>query len=80
MIKTQSNQYDSSTIESSEYNFDNKKLCIIFKHATYVYLEVEYEDYFFFSTAESQGIALNTYIKGKYVFTKVDLKMIDNNI
>jgi hypothetical protein len=73
MIKTQSNKYDSSTIESSEYNFDNKRLHIVFKHATYEYADVEYADYFFFSTAESQGIALNTYIKGKYEYTKVDL-------
>jgi hypothetical protein len=78
MIKTQSNQYDSSTIESSEYNFDNKKLSIIFKHATYEYANVEYSDYFFFSTAESQGISLNTYIKGKYEFIKVDSKVLNN--
>tara|TARA_B110000285_G_C14859189_1_gene483708 strand:- start:436 stop:627 length:192 start_codon:yes stop_codon:yes gene_type:complete len=43
-----------------------------FKHATYIYDEVTLEDFLAFESAESQGKALNTFIKGKYEFNKVE--------
>jgi hypothetical protein len=72
MIKTQINEYDSSTVESSTYNLIGKTLCVEFKHATYEYLNVEHDDYLLFSTADSQGIALNAFIKGKYEYLKLE--------
>lgn len=69
MIKTQTNVYDSSTIESSTYDYKTKDLIVIFKHASYVYHEVKESDYVEFATADSQGKSLNRFIK-QYKFTK----------
>lgn len=71
MIKTQTNIYDSSTVEGSTYDFKTKELLVTFKHATYAYHEVKEEDYLSFRDAESQGKALNKYIK-PYKYTKFE--------
>lgn len=72
MIKTQSNTYDSSTVEASQYIYGTKELYVAFKHGSYLYKEVSEEDYIKFSTAKSQGIALNDVIKGNYKFEKIE--------
>lgn len=74
MIKTQTNTYDSSTVEASTYDYTNGQLFVTFKHATYLYLEVASEDYELFKGAESQGKALNEFIKPKYKFQKLELE------
>ena len=72
MITVQSNVYNSSTVESSAYNYKQKILTVLFNHATYVYYDVDAEAYNNFSTADSQGRALNEFIKGKYRFDKIN--------
>lgn len=69
MIKTQTNVYDSSTVEGSTYDYKTKDLIVTFKHATYVYHEVSEADYIGFRESDSQGKALNKFIK-PYKFTK----------
>lgn len=71
MIKIQTNTYDSSTVESSIYDFKTKELIVLFKHASYAYQNVKTEDYLAFRDAESQGKALNQYIK-QYKYTKLE--------
>lgn len=64
MIKTQTNTYDSSTIESSTYDFKEKELYISFKSDTvYLYQNVSKEIYESFRDSDSQGKALNSLIK-----------------
>ena len=70
MITTQTNVYDSSTVEASTYVFKTQTLYITFKHATYIYEGVSEEDYNAFANAESQGKSLNSLIKGKYEYKK----------
>lgn len=72
MIKTQTNIYDSSTVEASTYNFKTKDLIVSFKHGTYIYKDVSEVDYIAFSTDKSQGIALNNVIKGVYEYEKLE--------
>jgi hypothetical protein len=72
MIKTQTNIYDSSTIKASTYEYESKNLYVVFGHATYRYIEVPAEVYKEFANAESQGIALNSLIKGTYEFVKLE--------
>lgn len=72
MIKTQTNVYDSSTIEASTYVYDTKNLFINFKHGTYVYKDVSEDSYLEFANSKSQGIALNSIIKGVYKFEKLE--------
>ena len=72
MIKTQTNIYDSSTIKASTYEYESKNLYVVFGHATYRYIEVPVEVYKEFANAESQGIALNSLIKGTYEFVKLE--------
>ena len=72
MIKTQTNIYDSSTIEASTYDYKTKDLFVVFKHATYVYRDVSEVDYLTFANDNSQGIALNSVIKGTYKYEKVE--------
>lgn len=72
MIKTQTNIYDSSTIEASTYDYKTKDLFVVFKHATYVYRDVSEVDYSTFANDKSQGIALNSVIKGTYKYEKVE--------
>lgn len=64
MIKTQTNIYDSSTIDSSTYDFEEKELYISFKSDTvYLYQNVSKEIYESFRDSDSQGKALNSLIK-----------------
>ena len=70
MIKVQTNVYDSSTVEASTYIYKTKELFIAFKVDKYKYIDVSEEDYIKFSTADSQGIALNKFIKGTYAYEK----------
>ena len=72
MIKTQTNIYDSSTIKVSTYEYESKNLYVVFGHATYRYIDVPVDVYQEFANAESQGIALNGLIKGKYEFVKLE--------
>lgn len=71
MVLTQNNIYDSSTVEASSYNYKEQILTVLFNHATYVYHNVDAEAYQNFATADSQGRALNTFIKGKFEFEKI---------
>jgi len=72
MIKVQNNTYDSSTVQSSSYNYEHKTLTVHFNHATYLYKDVEVVDYVAFANAQSQGRSLNETIKGKYSFEKIN--------
>lgn len=72
MIRTQTNVYGSSTVESSTYNYTDKELFVTFKHATYLYPQVTIQDYESFRDAESQGKALNQFIKPKYEAQKLE--------
>lgn len=72
MINTQTNVYDSSTVEASTYNYKTKDLIVSFKHGIYVYKNVTEVDYLKFSTDKSQGIALNSFIKGVYEYEKIE--------
>jgi hypothetical protein len=72
MINSQTNIYDSSTIKASTYEYKSKNLYVVFGHATYRYIDVPAEVYQQFANAESQGISLNEFIKGKYEFEKLE--------
>jgi len=72
MIKSTHSQYDSSTLTSAAYNYEHKTLTVHFNHASYVYHGVEAADFEAFNSAQSQGKALNEYIKGKYEFEKIN--------
>lgn len=63
--------YDSSTLTHAAYNFTTKDLTVHFIHASYVYENVELKDYLAFESADSQGKALNEFIKPKYKFEKL---------
>lgn len=79
MIKVQNNTYDSSTVQSSSYNYKEQILTVHFNHATYVYKDVTVVDYLAFANAQSQGRALNETIKGKYSFEKInETKKVEN--
>jgi len=71
MITSATSHYDSSTLTSAAYNFKHKTLTIHFNHASYVYSGVNVEDWNAFNSAESQGKALNEFIKGKYEYEKL---------
>ena len=45
MITSTICQYDSSTLTSAAYNFKHKTLTVHFNHASYVYHEVDVQDY-----------------------------------
>ena len=77
MVLTQTNHYDSSLVKSSSYNYKEQILTVHFQSSTYVYRNVDAVDYNSFVSADSQGKALNEFIKGKYEFEKIneDLKV-----
>lgn len=75
MIKSQINHYDSSTVLSSAYNYEHKILTVHFNHATYIYSNVDVDTYNEFANASSQGSALNSVIKGKFEFEKINEKV-----
>jgi len=64
--------YNSSTISHAAYNFTTKDLTVHFNFATYVYEDVSLEDFLLFESAESQGKALNEFIKPKHAFEKIN--------
>ena len=66
MITSTISQYDSSTLKSAAYNYKHKTLTVHFNHASYLYNGVSRSDFESFNQAESQGKALNEFIKGKY--------------
>ena len=72
MITVQRNDYNSSTVKSSSYNYEHKTLTVHFDHATYLYNNVEVIDYLAFANAQSQGRALNEFIKDKYQYEKIN--------
>lgn len=72
MITTTISHYDSSTVKSAAYNAKHKTLTVHFNHASYIYNEVELEDWNLFNMADSQGKALNEIIKTKYKFEKIN--------
>lgn len=71
MIKSTISHYDSSTLKSAAYNYEHKTLLVHFNHGSYLYKDVEATDWNLFNLAESQGKALNQFVKGKYEFEKI---------
>ena len=70
--KTYLNFYNSSNVQYSIYSENTKMLQIIFTNGgAYVYSEVPMKVYAQFSTAKSQGEALNKFIKNKYPYVKM---------
>jgi hypothetical protein len=65
--------YNSSNLLVSEYNQLKKDLIITFKDGSvYKYENVPATDYMRFEMADSQGKILNSLIKPKYPFTRID--------
>ena len=76
-MKTQHTTFESSTVASSNWSIETEatkgELIVNFKSgASYVYADVEKEDYTKFINSESIGAALNHFIKGTYQFTKLE--------
>lgn len=71
MIRSTISHYDSSTLTSAAYDYEHKTMTVHFNHASYVYYGVEAQDFQAFNQAESQGKALNEFIKGKYEYEKI---------
>jgi ribulose-5-phosphate 4-epimerase/fuculose-1-phosphate aldolase len=71
MITTTHSHYDSSTVKSAAYNVEHKTLTVHFNHASYIYKDVELADWNLFNMADSQGRALNEFIKPNYEFEKI---------
>jgi hypothetical protein len=69
-------QYDSTTIKSVAYNYQHKTMLVHFSHASYLYQGVSKTDFEAFHGAESQGRALNEFIKNKYEFEKIHIEDI----
>ncbi len=64
--------YSSSNILYSEFNDELFTLFIVYKGGkSYLYKDVNVNEYLLFREDESQGKALNKYIK-KYVFEKLE--------
>ena len=76
MRTSTTSHYNSSTLTSAEYDFKAKTLIVNFNHASYLYNDVEHADFEAFNQADSQGKALNQFIKGKYEYDK----LVDENI
>lgn len=72
MITSTTSHYKSSTIKSATYDFIDKTLTIVFNWATYVYEAVDQDTWNKFNTAESQGKALNEFIKGEFEYAKYE--------
>ena len=73
MKKSQINFYKSSTDKQSTYDYTTNELSVFFENTLYIYNNVSVEDYKKFADADSQGVALNEFIKGKYEFNKVEI-------
>jgi len=72
MITSTHSHYNSSTVKSAAYNVEHKTLIVHFNHASYLYKDVELADWNLFNMADSQGKALNEFIKPKYEFEKIN--------
>tara|TARA_B100001250_G_C19635442_1_gene715730 strand:+ start:55 stop:300 length:246 start_codon:yes stop_codon:yes gene_type:complete len=70
--KIQYVDYDSSTVKSTEYNYQTGLLTVFFNTNKYEYHNVSLEDYESLRNANSQGKALNEIIKGTYEYQKID--------
>lgn len=80
MITSTHSHYNSSTLKSAAYNYEHKTLLVHFNHGSYLYKDVETADWNLFNLAESQGKALNQFIKGKYEFEKIhseDISLVE---
>lgn len=63
----------SSNIKGTEYNLKTHKLTVTFNNGSqYEYYDVTEPDYIRLEGASSQGKSLNSNIKPKYKFSKVD--------
>lgn len=78
MRNTITSNYNSSTVEKALYNTTTKELTVYFKNGTYVYHNVSQSDFEAFDQAQSQGQALNEYIKPKYTYTQLKEDVSDN--
>lgn len=73
MITKQVNEYNSSTVLASSYDYSTQELDVLFENGAYRYLAVPPGIYQQFATADSQGAALNQLIKGgQYQTLKLD--------
>tara|TARA_B100000768_G_scaffold62756_1_gene60800 strand:- start:44 stop:334 length:291 start_codon:yes stop_codon:yes gene_type:complete len=76
MITSTTSHYTSSTINSATYSFTDKTLTVVFKWATYVYEAVDVAAWINFNSADSQGKALNEFIKGEFEYAKYEEEVI----
>ena len=76
MITSTTSHYNSSTINSATYNFTDKTLTVVFKWATYTYEAVDVATWVNFNSADSQGKALNEFIKGEFEYAKYEETVI----
>ena len=80
MITSTTSHYNSSTINSATYNFTDKTLTVVFKWATYTYEAVDVATWVNFNKADSQGKALNEFIKGEFEYAKYEEKVIKSEL
>ena len=76
MVISITSRYKSSTIDWATYNIADRTLTINFKWATYVYEAVDLDTWNKFNMADSQGKALNEFIKGEFEYAKYEEKII----
>jgi hypothetical protein len=74
MITKTRSEYNSSTVKAAAYDAEDKTLTVHFNHASYLYKDVELTDWDLFNTADSQGKALNEFIKPKYEFERTAIE------
>ena len=73
------NLYDSTNVLASKYDKTKRKLAVIFGSGQqYLYHDVTLEDYKKFVNEDSQGKAINKYIK-KYKYEKAE-QLVDISI
>jgi hypothetical protein len=73
MITKQVNEYNSSTVLASNYDFNTEELDILFENGAYRYHGVPNEIYKQFAEASSQGSVLSSLIKnGQYRTEKLE--------
>ena len=63
--------HDSGSHNNASTLWNTKTLIVNFNHASYLYNGVSRSDFESFNNAESQGKALNEFIKGKYDYDKL---------
>lgn len=72
MITKARSEYNSSTVKAAAYDVEHKTLTVHFNHASYLYKDVKLTDWNLFNMADSQGKALNEFIKPNYEFEKIN--------